>query len=156
MIRPGIRLGLTLVTAVVVGCVDPEGQRPGLRLSGESAREFPADWSFTNETREIAIEVHTPYLLPHSLTIWCGSAGGQLYLAARDPETKRWPGWVARNPNVRLRISGRIYETTLVRLDATQEIDRVRGAYAAKYGLPNPAPAGSPPMRYWRVDPRAL
>ena len=46
MIRPGIRLGLTLVTAVVVGCVDPEGQRPGLRLSGESAREFPADWSF--------------------------------------------------------------------------------------------------------------
>ncbi len=152
--NPRTHLRIALVTAVVVGCVDPEGQRPGLRLSGESAREFPADWSFTNEYREIALEVHAPYLLSHSLTIWCGSVGGQLYVAARDPETKRWPGWVARNPNVRLRISGRIYEAALVRLDATEEIDQVRGAYAAKYGLPNPAPAGSPPIRYWRVAPR--
>ena len=155
MNRPRTLLRLAIAAAVVVGCVDPDGQRPGLRLSGESAREFPADWRFTNEYREIAIEVHTPYLLPHSLTIWCGSIGGQLYVGARDPETKRWPGWVARNPNVRLRISGRIYEASLVRVDATEEIDRVRGAYAVKYGLPNPAPTGSPPIRYWRVDPRA-
>ncbi len=150
----GTVLRLALLAVVVVGCVDPDGRRPGLRLSGESAREFPADWSFTDEYREIAIEVHTPYLLPHSLTIWCGSVGGQLYVGARDPETKRWPGWVARNPNVRLWIRGRIYRAALVRLDEPDEIDRVRRAYAAKYGLPHPAPAGSPPIRYWRVDPR--
>ncbi len=149
-----VLIGLAIAAAVVVGCVDPEGQRPGLRLSGESARQFPVDWSFTNEYREIALEVHTPYLLPHSITIWCGSVGGRLYVGARDPETKRWPGWVARNPDVRLRIGGRIYEAALVHLDESDQIDQLRGAYAVKYGLPNPAPAGSPPVRYWRVDPR--
>ena len=149
-----ILLGLAIAAAVAVGCVDPAGQRPGLRLSGESAREFPADWSFTNEYREIALEVHTPYRLSHSITIWCGSMDGRLYVGARDPETKRWPGWVARNPDVRLGIGGRIYEAALVRLDQPDEIERLRGAYAEKYGLPNPAPAGSPPIRYWRVDPR--
>ena len=149
-----VLIGLAIAAAVVVGCVDPEDQRPGMRLLGESAKEFPADWSFTNEYREIALEVHTPYLLPHSITIWCASLAGRLYVGARDPETKRWPGWVAQNPDVRLRIAGRIYEAALVHLDESDTIDRLRGAYAVKYGLPNPAPAGSPPVRYWRVDPR--
>ncbi len=70
-------MSMRLRTAIVIGlaagfagCIDPADQRPGLRLSGGVIEEFPAGWSFTDEYREIAIEVSTPYLLPHPVTIW--------------------------------------------------------------------------------------
>ena len=76
------------------GCIDPSDQRPGLWLSGEVASELPSDWQFANDYREIAVQVATPYLIPHSVTIWCAATGEALYLGARNPETKRWPGCV--------------------------------------------------------------
>ena len=136
----------------VGGCVPPSNARPGLWLSG-SVAERPVDWSFSDAHREIALEVRTPLWRAHSVTIWCASLEGQLYVAARNPDEKRWPGWVDRRPDVRLRIDGRLYEVRLARLAAPDEIARVRAAYSKKYDLPPPAP-DSPPMRYWRVEPR--
>jgi hypothetical protein len=138
----------------ILACIDPKDQRPGLRLRGEVASELPSDWLFSNEYKEIAIEVSTPYLVPHSVTIWCAAADEQLYLGARNPETKRWPGWVEQDPNARLRIGEQVYEVKLSVIDDPKQISRVRRAYAAKYELPDPAPQGGPPMRYWRVEPR--
>ena len=143
---------LLVVLLTAIGCVPPSGARPGLWLSG-SASEPPDEWSFTDAQREIALEVSAPYLLAHSVTIWCVSLEGRLYLAARNPEEKRWPGWVERDPDVRLKIDGRLFEARLARLAAPEEIERVRAAYTAKYDLPPRAPE-SPPMRYWRVEPR--
>jgi hypothetical protein len=140
--------------AFALGCVDPSDSRPGLRLSGEVQSELPADWAFADQYREIALEVHTPYLLPHSVTIWCAAAGGQLYLGARDPENKRWPGWVDSNPEVRLRIGEQIYEVALSPLTEGPELEQVQSAYAAKYELPVPPPADAPITRYWRVQAR--
>ncbi len=142
------------LAASLTGCIDPKDQRPGLRLSGELVSELPADWSFANEYPEIAIEVSPPYLVPHSVTIWSAVAGSRLYVGARDPDTKRWPGWVARDPNVRLKIGEQIYEAELSVLDDPTEIAKVRSAYTAKYDLPDPPPEGAPPLRYWRVEPR--
>ena len=101
-----------------------------------------------------AIEVSPPYLVPHSVTIWSAVAGSRLYVGARDPDTKRWPGWVARDPNVRLKIGEQIYEAELSVLDDPTEIAKVRSVYTAKYDLPDPPPEGAPPLRYWRVEPR--
>jgi len=115
----------------------------------------PADWTFTNEYREIAIEVHTPYLLPHSVTIWCAVLDGELYVGARDPDTKRWPGWVEQEPDVRLGIGSKVYEVRLSPLDDSDPLKRIRGAYGSKYKLPRRAAGEGPPIRYWRVDPRA-
>jgi hypothetical protein len=147
-------IALTVATGLV-GCMDPTDQRPGLRLSGAVASEIPADWSFANQYKEIALEVSTPYLLPHSVTIWCSATLDQLYVAARNPESKRWPRWVARDPNVRLQIGERIYEVKLSVIEDPDQVARARRTYAAKYDLPNPAPLSGPPMRYWRVEPRS-
>jgi hypothetical protein len=150
-----MRSSLALLPLLVVlgGCVPPSDSRPGLWLSG-SASELPDDWSFTDSYREIALEVSAPHLLAHSVTIWCASLDGQLYVAARSPEDKRWPGWVDSDPDVRLGIDGRLYETRLAMLRAEDEIERVSAAYVAKYELP-PRTPDSPPMRYWRVEPRS-
>ena len=147
--------GIVLLAAIAAsGCFGPEDQRPGLRLRGEAV-SVPANWVFTNDHREIAIEVQTPYLLPHSVTIWCAELEGELYLGARDPETKRWPGWVDRFPEARLRIGRDIFEVRLTPEDDAERVASVRRAYAAKYELPPTPPGEGPPIRYWRVSSRS-
>jgi hypothetical protein len=148
-----LRLGIVIAIGLA-GCFGPEGRRPGMRLPGQVAA-FPSDWTFTNDHPEIAIEVRTPYLLPHSVTIWCAEVDGELYVGAREPGTKHWPGWADRNPDVRLGIGDRVFEVRLAPLDDAGRIARVRRAYAAKYDLPPVAPGQGPPIRYWHVVPRA-
>ena len=150
--RSLLLLPLVAFSLALGGCIPPSDSRPGLWLSGRSS-ELPSDWSFTDAHGEIALEVRAPHLLAHSVTVWCASLEGQLYLAARNPEEKRWPGWVERDPDVRLRIDGRLYDARLARIATSDEIERVRAAYAVKYELP-PRTPDSPPMRYWRVKTR--
>ncbi len=154
--RCRIRIGTVIViAAVLAGCFGPEDRRPGLHLRGEVVADAPSDWAFTDAHREIAIEVHTPYLLPHSVTIWCATIDGELYLGARDPDTKRWPGWVDRDPDVRLGIGSKVYEVQLTSLEDSVHIKRVQQAYRSKYELPARREGEGPPIRYWRVGPRA-
>ncbi len=149
------RLSIAIILVMVsVGCIDPKDSRPGLKLAGEVVTAIPSDWNFTNEFKEIAIEVKTPYLLPHSVTIWCAVADEGLYVGARDPDSKRWPGWVDRKPDVRLGIGERVYEVQLAPLDDSNQVEPVGRAYARKYDLPDPRPEGGPPIRYWLVEPR--
>ena len=147
-------LSIAAVALMLFSCANPKDGRPGLRISGDLITEFPDNWEFTNSFREIAVEVNTPYWLPHSVTIWCGTVDGDLYVAARAPETKFWPGLVDRNPNVRLRIDDKIYEGRLSPLDDPDQIAAVQQSYADKYNLPNPPPEDSPLSRYWLVKPR--
>jgi hypothetical protein len=145
-------LALAVVVALLSSC-NPSDRRPGSWLSGEPA-PYAADWAFTNDIQEIAVQVHTPYLIPHSVTIWCASLDGQLYVGARAPETKRWPGWVDRDPNVVLGIAGKLYDVTLLPLDDAATLSRLTPVYAHKYGLPD-TPEAAPRSRYWHVTPRA-
>jgi hypothetical protein len=148
------RAGLVCVLAALAAC-NPSDRRPGLWLAGDPA-PFATDWSFTDAEKEIAIEVHTPYLLPHSVTIWCASLDGALYIAASNPDAKRWPGWVEDDPNVRLLIGGKVYEARLEAVDDADTIDPLRTVYAAKYDLGGSGTGGAvPSVRYWRVLPRA-
>ena len=92
--------------------------------------------------------MRTPYLLAHSVTVWCASLEGELYLGARNPESKRWPGWVDRDSRVRLRIADRVYQGTLEKLDDAATIERLRASYREKYALEQMAPN----VRYWRYS----
>ena len=155
--RRGAGLGAALALALLAaGCLQPLDRRPGFALRGELVESLPSDWSFANEHREIAVQVSTPYGLPHSVTIYCASSGGELFLGARDPETKRWPGWVDRRDRVRLAIGGKLYD---VRLEPIREPDRlavVSAAYRAKYELPPPTDTADrtrSSARYWVVRP---
>jgi hypothetical protein len=150
-----MRLGrafVLLAIALILGACDPQDRRPGLWLTGEVADVAPGDWSFSDEHGEIALEVATPYLIPHSVTIWCAQVDGTLYVAAAAPEEKNWPGWVADDPDVRLKIGDTVYDATLAELEDAAEIQAVRGAYAGKYEVANLGSGAS--LRYWRVGPR--
>jgi len=144
---------LSLAGLLLLGGCDPQDRRPGLWLSGETVEQLPEAWSFTDAEPEIFIEVTTPYLLPHSVTIWCATVDGTLYVGARDPDSKRWPGWADRRPEVKLKIGEQVYPVRLVTLEDSGEIQVVQQAYAAKYQLPSSS--GASAMRYWRVVPRA-
>jgi hypothetical protein len=144
-----------VLSLALVGCFGPTDRTPGTRLSGEVVA-LPDDWSFTDAHPEIAIEVSGFLGLPHSVTIWCASMDGALYLGARDPETKRWPAWADQSPDVRLKIADAIYEVRLAPLDDAETIANLQAVYARKYALPAPEPgAPAPTVRYWRVGPRS-
>ncbi|NJN50830.1 MAG: hypothetical protein HC809_02635 [Gammaproteobacteria bacterium] len=153
-----------IVCLLLMAACNPADRRPGVWLTGEVVA-YPASWAFTDAFKEIAIEVNTPYFVPHSVTIWCGSMDGVLYVGARDPQSKNWPGWVDDEPNVRLGIDGKIYEVTLVPLspaitEDAAELARLAPYYARKYALSSQTPAqppaqGEPTTRYWRVAPRS-
>ena len=128
---------------------EPRDAQPGLWLSGEQAGALPTDWAFTDEHTEIAVEVATPYLLSHSVTIWCAQVGGTLYIGASVPDDKNWPGWVADDPNVRLKIGDDIYVVRLDQISDETEIAAVQQAYMQKYDVESVG--GGAPVRYWRV-----
>jgi len=145
-------IGVVLLAALSSGC-GPQGTRSGFLLSGVET-PVPAEWRFTDQFKEIAIQMHTPYVIPHAVTIWCAQVDGQLYVGASAPQTKHWPGWVDRDPDVRLRVGEQLFTVRLVPLDDPNVIVQVRSAYVAKYELKANAGGGMPDVRYWHVTAR--
>ena len=140
-----------LLLSLLLSACEPSDTRPGLWLSGE-VEAFPSDWSFTDEFKLIAVQVATPYGLPHSITIWCVQVEGNLYIAASAPESKGWPAWVENDPDIKLKFGDRLFEGRLQRLDNTDEISPVSAADAVKYQLTRDlAAAEGPGSRFWRV-----
>jgi len=100
---------------------------PGLWLSGEVVREPVTDWSWVSDVSHpqrgntIMLETRTWYGIPYSVTILPTPRGDRLYIggSARDarlerefPDYKQWWANVERDPRVRLKIDGKIYEMT--------------------------------------------
>lgn len=150
-----ILLAATCVTlaALCSACwLEPKGERPGFGISGELTTEPVADWSFTDEIEEIVIETRTWYRLPHSVTIWCVSIDGELYVGASFPDypkERHWVTAVKRDPNVRLRIAGKLYERRLELITDPQETDLVNRAFGRKYHYD--VDAEPEVVAYWRV-----
>ena len=139
-----------LIAILIAGC-QPSDSTPGLWLRGESAEAFPSDWEFSDDYREVYLQVATPYLIPHSVTIWCAQVDGELFIGARNPESKNWPGWADKKPLVKLKLGNFLYGAQLLRVDDAAEITRLKQAYASKYQLETAPGEAPPPMRYWRV-----
>jgi len=123
-----------IVMVLTAACaIDPEDGRPGLRLTGEVHRQAIEDWSFTEDSGEIFIETVTSYWIPHSVTAWCVTVGNELYVSADDADKKSWVANVARDPNVRLEIKGKIYEQKLVPVADPTTIDAIDRGFVRKY-----------------------
>jgi hypothetical protein len=113
--------------------------RPGLWLPGEVDTSPVTDWSFTDRIPRMMIETRAPYLLPHSVTTNSFSRDGQLYMTATYsrgmvfPKGKFWTANVARDPRVRVKIDGRVYEMTLVLIADRAEAEAVLESKWQKY-----------------------
>ena len=72
------------------------------------------DWSFTDQIEHVYVETRTWYSIPHSVTTYCTTYNGELYLTSTYPQAAEFPGnrsWnhnVVRDPHVRLKIGDRI------------------------------------------------
>lgn len=149
-------MGLALI-ALVSGCsIEPRGERPGLWISGEVSHEPVTDWTFTDDIREILIETRTRYFVPHSVTIWCVSIDGDLYVGASSPDHPKERYWirnVRRDPNVRLKIGDAIYERRLELVRGQERTDFVDSFYGKKYDYD--VTVDYEPLVYWRVVDRS-
>jgi len=145
-----------LSTTLSLACsIDPSDARPGLGLSGEVHLQPVDDWSFTSSVKEIFIETATPYVIPHSVTIWCVTLGNELYVGAWQADTKHWVANVRRDPNVRLKIGDLIYEQKLEPVEDPETIARLNQNYARKYEYDSEDGADeAASTAHWRVAER--
>ena len=115
---------------------------PGLWLSGEVVREPVTDWSWVSDVSHpqrgntIMLETRTWYGIPYSVTILPTPRGDKLYIggSARDarlerefPNYKQWWANVERDPRVRLKIDGEIYEMTAALVSDPAELAEILG-----------------------------
>ena len=138
-----VGIGVLILVAVVYGValavpVEPQEQRPGLKLGGELAAEQSPNWSsmYGPGPKKIWVQTSPWYGIPHSVTTISFVNDGTLYVPARDAETKRWPKNVAINPNVTLKIDGQLYERKAVPITDPDELTQLRAAISA--GMQNP------------------
>ena len=131
----------------------PLGIVPGGHLDGPLAADQSPDWSFTEQVRTIQVEVDPAH--PLSVTTWVFTLDGALYVAADffNP-FKRWPRLALADPRVRLRIDGRIYERSAVRVTDPATIERLRRAIAVKYDIADGGIASKVEVWFFRMDPR--
>jgi len=156
-------LPLLLGTTLLAAC-EPRDHRPGLWLSGELVEAPVADWSFTDAVREIFVETRTWYGIPHSVTTVCVAQGGTLYVPSvyqeggEFPDARFWNRNVVRDPRVRLKIEGRIYEREAVLVEDPAEWRAVLAAFGRKLAfwkeLEDMPEAERPKIVFLRMDPR--
>jgi hypothetical protein len=104
---------------------------PGLWLKGERVTTPVNDWSFTDKIPQIRIQTQTPFLLPHSVMIWCATYNGNLYVTSY--RGRLWAEDIIRDPHVRLKIADRVYDRTLTVVSDTAEKGAVLQAKGKKY-----------------------
>jgi len=111
-------VALLLVVLSMTG-LEPRQRRPGLWLRGHLVTTPVADWSFADQVSSVEVQTRTWYLLPHSVTTYCVSYHGRLYLDSfyppgiEYPHGRSWNENVMRDPHARLKIGNNLYDVTL-------------------------------------------
>jgi hypothetical protein len=115
---------------------------PGLWLKGELVQDPVANWDWVYDVdhpvrgNTIMLETRTWYGIPYSVTILPTARGDKLYIggSARDarlerefPNYKQWWANVERDPRVRLKIDGKLYEMTATLVSDPAEFVEVIG-----------------------------
>src|ERR1700680_989972 len=125
-------------------CPDPAAsfacRVPGLWLRGNLVTTPVADWSFTDQYQNAKVQTRDRFLLPYSVTTYCVSYNGQLYLTSvyqaglpSYPHGRHWNENVARDPHVRIKIGDQLFDRTLVYVTDPAERAAVIRNKAAKY-----------------------
>ena len=150
-------LGVGLFFLRIMG-YEPKDTSPGLWINGNIVSEPVTDWSFTNEIDEIFVETRTSYLVPHSVTTYCGVYEGRFYLfsayynGGEFPYARRWNQNVIRDPRVKLKIGGDIYQQNLSFIGDESIKAPIHNAFVNKYS--NWQSPGIENVHIFLVEPR--
>ncbi len=116
--------------------------RPGLWLSGEVVREPVTNWDWVYDVNDpirgnsIMLETRTRYGIPHSVTINPTARGDKFYIGGSEqdfrlqkqfPNSKSWWANIERDPRVRMKIDGKIYEMTVALIADRAEVAQLIG-----------------------------
>ena len=150
------RFALTLLS-LGVAC-GPVGPLSGGRLSGEIGPRDVQEWSFAS--KEETAQLETQPADPHSVNTWFVAIGPRLYvptsmiLGPKDPTERGWVSHLREEPEVRIRLTGVVYERLAVRVSEPSEYAAARSALEGKYDL-DPTDR-DPERQVWifRMDPR--
>jgi hypothetical protein len=150
---------LTLALSVALaGCraLGPLGPLPGGALAGAVHAGAVSDWSFAAD--EATAQLETRPAAPYSVNVWWAAIGERVYVptsmvrGARTPTDRAWVLHVMSNPAVRLRVAGRIYPRTAVRVENGEEYDAALAALRRKYDLAPPDPGDGRTIWIFRLD----
>lgn len=142
--------------------------RPGLWLKGEVVKEAVTNWDWVDQYSDAfaenatELETRTWYGIPHSVTVLLVPRGDKLYLQSSAqtfrlnrefPNGKAWWRNVERDPRVRMKIGGKIYEMTVVLVQDRAEVARLRGGRDAivKEIAADGTETVAEEWHYWRV-----
>ena len=78
---------------------------------------------------------------------------GELYVGSYGAEKKTWEKHVARDPKVKLAISGKLYESELSPVTEVDRVTALDAAYASKYDMAEVFGDELPDWWYYRVAP---
>src|SRR5579872_973371 len=119
----------------------------GFWLTGVVVRTPVTDWSFIDSIRNIQVQTHTPYIVPHVLTTDIARVGGQLYLFSEYyppapgkpdtrgefPQARFWNRMVVRDPRIRVKIGDRLFDMRAYPLTDPADVEAARKAFLSKY-----------------------
>jgi hypothetical protein len=110
----------------------------GPLIAGEMVTGPEPDWSFVRDVREFELQLVNP---AKSRRLWIVEVEGKLYLNSnymgglREILWKRWPAQAERDGRAIMRIDGKRYVRTLVRIKAGPIVEAVTTAFTRKYGV---------------------
>ena len=145
---------------------------PGLWLKGEVVREAVTNWDWANDVSDpirknsIMLETRTWYGIPHSVTISPTARGDKLYIGGSEqdfrlqkafPDSKAWWANIVRDPRVRMKIDGKIYEMTVSLIADRAEVAQIIGRDPVRKEIDANGKEQITGVRhYWRVYQRNI
>jgi len=104
--------------------------------SGELVGGAEPDWSFVRDVKEVEFQLVAP---PRSRVTWVLEHGGRAYIPSGYMTTtwgklwKQWPLEAMEDDRAILRIDGRLYERTLVRIEEGPQLAPLLAQLGQKY-----------------------
>ena len=109
----------------------------GPLVAGELVTGPEPDWSFARDVRTIELQLLDP---PRSRVIWIAEHEGKVYVVSGYMGSfigrlwKRWPAQAERDGRAIVRIAGKRYERSLVRIKEGAVVEGVAAELRRKYG----------------------
>jgi uncharacterized protein DUF2255 len=155
----GVVVSVVVTLVVVVLLLDtfggfvfdgPLGPIPGGAFKGPVNSDPHPDWSNLEHVIELEIRPARPW----SLSIWNVVVDGELYVPSASGAHRRWTAVAVKEPLVRVRTNGQIYERRIERITDAAVRLRLGQALAKRYGFDPPQDPEQDTTWYFHLTPR--